>query len=53
MSREIKDLVSANATSNEVAEMAESQGMTRMLEDGIYKILNGATTLDEVLRATR
>lgn len=35
-----------------IADLARQAGMTTMLEDGFSKCAEGATTLDEVLRAT-
>ncbi len=53
MSEEIKKLILASASSQQIMETAKSQGMTTMLEDGIDKVMNGVTTLEEVLRVTR
>jgi type II secretory ATPase GspE/PulE/Tfp pilus assembly ATPase PilB-like protein len=53
MSDEIKALVTKNATSTELNKLAREQGMKSMLEDGLEKILEGETTLEEVLRVTK
>ena len=53
MDEDIKDLVVKRATSDEITKMARTQGMTTILEDGIDKILNGLTTIDEVIRVTK
>ncbi|HBU07353.1 MAG TPA: hypothetical protein DEB09_04700 [Candidatus Magasanikbacteria bacterium] len=53
MSEEIKNLVLQHASSQQIMETAKAQGMVTMLEDGIDKVLNGVTTLEEVLRVTR
>jgi len=53
MSEEIKNLVLEHASSQQIMETAKTQGMVTMLEDGIDKVLNGVTTLEEVLRVTR
>jgi len=53
ISEEIKKLILGRASSEEIVKLAKSQGMTTMLEDGIDKVVNGATTLEEVLRVTR
>jgi len=53
MSEEIKKLILQHASSEDIMKMAKSQGMTTMLEDGIDKVVNGGTTLEEVLRVTR
>ena len=53
MSDRIKDLVVKRAASDKIMKVAESEGMTIMMEDGIRKVLNGVTTLEEVLRVTK
>ncbi len=52
MSEEIKDAIIEEADADEIAELAEKQGMKTMLDDGIEKIKLGITTLEEVLRVT-
>ncbi len=37
----------------EVLKVEENIGMTTMFEDGIKKVLNGITTVDEILRVAR
>lgn len=49
----IKDLVMKRAPSGEVMKEGVREGMTTMLEDGIEKVLNGITTLEEIFRATQ
>jgi type II secretory ATPase GspE/PulE/Tfp pilus assembly ATPase PilB-like protein len=49
MSTGIKDLVMKNATSDELENQAKKEGMLTMLEDGIFKCVQGLTTLEEVL----
>lgn len=46
----IKDLIMKNATASEVEEQARKEGMLTMLEDGIFKAVQGITTIEEVLR---
>lgn len=53
MSDKIKDLILQRASSRQIMDMAKKEGMTTMLEDGIDKVMNGVTTLEEVLRVTR
>jgi len=53
MSESIKELVARRATSSEIMEAARKEGMISMLEDGVTKVLAGATTLLEVIRATK
>lgn len=52
MNEEIKKLILERASSQQIMSKAKSQGMTTMLEDGINKVINGVTTLEEVLRVT-
>ncbi len=49
----VKELILKNASSDEISAAAKAEGMTTMMEDGINKVLSGATTLGEVLRVTR
>lgn len=46
----IKDLIMKGATSGEIEEQAKSEGMMTMIEDGIFKAVQGITTIEEVLR---
>lgn len=46
----LKDMVMANATSDDLEAQARKEGMLTMLEDGIYKAARGVTTIEEVLR---
>lgn len=46
----IKELVMRGATAAEIDAQARSEGMLSMLEDGIYKAVQGITTIEEVLR---
>lgn len=50
ISEEIQDLILKRATSAEIQEMAESQGMISMREDGYLKALTAKTTLAEINR---
>ena len=34
-------------------QQAVLEGMTTMMEDGLFKVQEGLTTIEEVLRATR
>lgn len=49
---EIQNLIVARATTAEIQNMAVSQGMLTMREDGYLKVLSGLTTLEEVNRVT-
>ncbi|OGF27222.1 hypothetical protein A2331_03570 [Candidatus Falkowbacteria bacterium RIFOXYB2_FULL_34_18] len=46
----IKELIIKRASSSEISKMARANGMTTMFEDGIQKVIQGITTLEEVLR---
>ena len=49
---EIVDLILRNAPTSEIQDTSCKQGMHTVREDGIKAILNGETTVDEVLRYT-
>lgn len=49
----IKNMIVANATSDDIEKQAKKEGMMNMLEDGIIKAAKGITTIEEILRATR
>jgi type IV pilus assembly protein PilB len=46
----IKDLVMKKATADEIQAQAVKEGMLTMMEDGIFKAVQGVTTVEEVLR---
>lgn len=46
----IKELVMKNATGDEINKQARAEGMLTMSEDGIFKCVQGLTTIEEVLR---
>ncbi len=50
MSLGIKELIMKGSTSDEIEKQAVAEGMLTMLEDGIYKCVEGKTTIEEVLR---
>lgn len=52
VSEEIQDLITKQATSAQIEEVAVQQGMITMRQDGYLKALQGITTLDEVNRVT-
>ena len=53
MGSEIKNLIIGSATESEIKKAARASGMSTLREDGITKLENGITTLEEVLKATR
>ena len=46
----IKSLIIKGAASDEIENQAKREGMMTMLEDGVFKAVQGMTTLEEVLR---
>ena len=53
MDEDIKRLVLKTSDSNQINELAVNRGMTTLLQNGAEKVLQGVTTLEEVLRVTR
>lgn len=49
----IKNMITGNATSDQIEEQAKKEGMITMFEDGILKAAQGITSLEEVFRVTR
>jgi len=50
ISQSIKDLIMKDATSDQIEVQAKKEGMLTMLEDGVFKCVQGLTTIEEVLR---
>jgi type II secretory ATPase GspE/PulE/Tfp pilus assembly ATPase PilB-like protein len=50
MSSSIKDLIMKGSTVSEIEDQAKKEGMLTMLEDGVFKCVQGLTTIEEVLR---
>jgi len=50
MSSAIKDLVIKGSSADEIEVQARKEGMMTMLEDGIFKAVQGLTTIEEVFR---
>jgi hypothetical protein len=53
MSAEISALVMRRVDSHSIQEVAVREGMATMLDDGYLKMLQGVTSLEELLRVTR
>ena len=53
MSDPIRRLIMRHGTAGEIQNLAVSEGMKTMYQDGLSKCLQGITTLDEVLRVTQ
>ncbi|MBI1845534.1 MAG: type IV-A pilus assembly ATPase PilB [Candidatus Rokubacteria bacterium] len=52
VTQEIRDLILRNAPTAEIRDVAVSQGMKTLRQSGLAKVVEGVTTLDEVLRVT-
>ncbi len=52
MSEEVKKLIIARASTDQIRELARKEGMRILREDGIDKVKKGITTIEEVLRVT-
>ena len=50
MSATIKDLIMKDATSDAIEIQARKEGMMTMIEDGIFKAVQGLTSVEEILR---
>jgi len=48
----IKELIVKRATSDQIQEQAQAEGMLTMIEDGFIKAAQGITSIEEVLRVT-
>ena len=49
---DIRDMISSNASVDEMRNLARSHGMTTLREAGLKLIFDGVTTIDEVVRET-
>jgi type IV pilus assembly protein PilB len=52
ISDEIRDLILNDAATSDIREMAQRQGMKTLRQAGLLKVLEGTTTVQEVLRVT-
>lgn len=50
MTPTIRELIMKGSTAAQIEEQAKKDGMATMIEDGIFKAAQGATTVEEVLR---
>ena len=50
MSPAIKELIIQGKTDKEIEAQAKKEGMLTMIEDGIFKAVQGLTTIEEILR---
>jgi type II secretory ATPase GspE/PulE/Tfp pilus assembly ATPase PilB-like protein len=52
ISDEIRESILAHASTQEIRERAMQLGMTTLRQDGWRKILEGITTVEEIIRVT-
>jgi type IV pilus assembly protein PilB len=52
ISEPLRDMILKNASTAELREGARKEGMKTLREAGLYKVLEGTTTVEEVLRVT-
>ena len=52
MTKNLEEVILKEPSEAKIAQEAERQGMVTMRQDGILKVLNGITTIEEVLRET-
>lgn len=52
MTNDVEAVISSKVTEAEMAKVMKKQGMITMKQDAIIKVLQGATTIEEVLRVT-
>jgi len=50
MNEEIAELIVRRASASQIREAAIASGMTTLREDGVSKVLNGITTVEEITR---
>jgi len=51
--QKIQDLILSKASMSEIRQAAVAAGMKTLKDDGLLKVLEGKTTIDEVLRVTQ
>jgi type IV pilus assembly protein PilB len=52
ISEELRSVVLRGGQTTEIREIAQSQGMKTLRQAGLFKVLEGTTTVEEVLRVT-
>jgi len=50
---EIRDMILGKASTSHIRKVALKKGMKSLRHDGIIKVINGITTVEEVIRATQ
>lgn len=46
----VRELIMAGAMTDDIQKQAEQDGMMTMIEDGLFKVVQGITTVEEILR---
>jgi type IV pilus assembly protein PilB len=52
VTEEIRELISENARTSAIRDLARAQGMRTLRESGLLKVVDGRTTVQEILRVT-
>jgi len=52
ISEELREMILKNATTAEMRALAQQQGMRTLRQAGLIKVLEGVTTIEEILRVT-
>jgi type II secretory ATPase GspE/PulE/Tfp pilus assembly ATPase PilB-like protein len=52
VTEDLRTVILKNGTTSEIREMAQTQGMKTLRQSGLMKVLEGTTTVEEVLRVT-
>ncbi|MEK6530586.1 MAG: hypothetical protein AABZ48_06800 [candidate division NC10 bacterium] len=52
ISSEMRELILRGANTTDLRELATQQGMKTLRQAGLLKVLEGATTAEEILRVT-
>ena len=53
MNESMGKLITSNATSDVIEQKARENGMRTMHEDGFIKVIQGITSIEEVMRVTK
>ncbi len=53
VTKDIRELILKKADSDIIMQQAKKEGMLTMLDDGLQKVAQGRTTIEEVLRVTK
>lgn len=52
LDREIRNLINSGAKEDEILEMSKNNGMKVLKDDAVFKIINGDTSIEEMLKVT-